>query len=369
MATTEESLQFLEEAKAAAEDIQDMKAESDDKAVQLKRLQKNLESEQKVVNDTITETVKKRRAETIKPFDSQLSDLQGQLKKEQSKREKARNVGVKTRIERETAQLTSESREITNRIKMISSRNGVPRYCSSSLFQIMAAPKGLKQIIVFLVVLVLAFLVVPVGAWMIWGKQSTLWLIVAYVICILLFGGLYYLFIIRNKQMFNDELKEISLLRDERALKKDAIEKIARGIQEDKNDEVYNLSEFDIRIQELNNQISQTEQQKQSAAEQFDNFTQKEITDEIMGKNVERLEQMKNEVTNLSGDLEDLKSRLRNASMENTTRFETVLGSDFTKPVQIERLSNYIKSGQAYTIAEAKELYRAGTKLRETEPQ
>ena len=74
--------------------------------------------------------------------------------------------------------------------------------------------------------LVLAFVVLPVGAWLIWGNGSTLWLIIAYVICILLFGGLYYLFVIRNKQMHNDELKEISLLRDQRAMKKEAIDKI-----------------------------------------------------------------------------------------------------------------------------------------------
>ena len=369
MATTEESLKFLEEARAAAEDILSMKKESDDKAVQLKRLQKNLESEQKLVNDTIEETVKKRRTETIKPFDSQLSDLQGQLKKEQTKRGKARDVAMKTRIEHETAQLTSEMREIGNRIKMISSRNGVPGYCSSSLFQIMSAPKGFKQIIIFLVILVLAFVVLPVGAWLIWGNNSTLWLILAFVICILLFGGLYYLFVIRNKQMFNDEIKEIALLRDERAMKKEAIDKITKGIQADQSDEMYNLGEFDIRIAELNNQISQMEQQKKSAVEQFDNFTQKEITDEIMGKNMDRLEQMKTDINDMSGSLDELNARMRNASMENTTKYESILGTEFSKPVQIERLSAYIRNGQAYNVAEAKELYRAGTKLRETGPE
>ena len=107
MATTEESLKFLDEARSAAENVLAMKKESEDKAGQLKRLQRNLENEQKEVNDTIADTIKKRRTETIKPFETQISDLQGQLKKEQSKREKARNVGVKTRIERETAQLTA----------------------------------------------------------------------------------------------------------------------------------------------------------------------------------------------------------------------------------------------------------------------
>ena len=364
MATTEESLKFLDEARSAAENVLAMKKESEDKAGQLKRLQRNLENEQREVNDTIADTIKKRRTETIKPFETQISDLQGQLKKEQSKREKARNVGVKTRIERETAQLTAESREITNRIKMISSRNGVPGYCSSSLFQIMSAPKGLKQIVIFLVMLLLAFGVIPVGAWLLWGSKSTLWLIIAYVVCILVFGGLYYLFVIRNKQMHSDEIKEISLLRDERAIKKDAIDRIAKGIQNDQSDEMYNLAEFDIRINELNGQISQLEQQKKAAAEQFDNITQQEITDEIMGKNVDRLEQMKTEINGMSAGLEDLNTRIRNAGVENTTKYESVLGSEFSKPAQIERLSAYIRNGQAYNINEAKELYRAGAKLR-----
>ena len=369
MATTEESLKFLDEARSAAENVLAMKKESEDKAGQLKRLQRNLENEQREVNDTIADTIKKRRTETIKPFETQISDLQGQLKKEQSKREKARNVGVKTRIERETAQLTAESREITNRIKMISSRNGVPGYCSSSLFQIMSAPKGLKQIVIFLVMLLLAFGVIPVGAWLLWGSKSTLWLIVAYVVCILVFGGLYYLFVIRNKQMHSDEIKEISLLRDERAIKKEAIDRIAKGIQNDQNDAVYNLGEFDARIAELEEQIGTLEQQKKAAAEQFDTVTQKEISDEILGRNAERLEQMKNEIDAASGGLETLNARLRNAGVENTTRYESVLGTEFSKPVQIERLGGYIRSGQANTIEEAKELYRAGAKLQVTEPQ
>ena len=372
MATTEESLKFLEEARLAAEGIQSMKTESEDKAAQLKRLQKNLESEQRVVSDTIAETVKKRRAEAVKPFDSQISDLQGQLKKEQSKREKARNVGMKTRIEHETAQLTAESRELTNRIKMISSRNGVPGYCSTSLFQIMSAPKGLKEIGIFLAVLIIAFVVIPVGSWLIFwnkGENRILWLVLAYVVCILVFGGLYYLLVIRNKQMHHDELKEIALLREQRSVKKDAIDRITKGIQADQNDDMYNLAEFDIRIGELNNSIGQAEQKKKAAIDQFDNFTQKEITDEIMGKNVDRLDQMKRDIEDLSGSLEALNTRLRDAGMDNTTKYESVLGSDFTKPVQIERLSAYIRNGQAYTLAEAKELYRAGAKLRNTDAE
>ncbi len=369
MATREENLQFLEAAKSAVEEIQAMKAESEEQAVRLKRMQKDLDSETRVVNDTITETIKKRRAELIKPFDSQIGDLQSSMRKEQSKREKARSVGMKTRIEHETAHLTAESKELNNRIKMISSRNGVPGYCNTSLFSIMSSPKGIKEILIFVGILMLLFAVIPIGSWMIWGNKSTLWLIIAYIVCIAVFGGLYYLLVLRLKISHSEELKEIALLRDQRALKKDAIDRITKGIQNDQNDAVYNLGEFDARIAELEEQIGTLEQQKKAAAEQFDTVTQKEISDEILGRNAERLEQMKNEIDAASGGLEALNARLRNAGVENTTRYESVLGTEFSKPVQIERLGGYIRSGQANTIEEAKELYRAGAKLQVTEPQ
>lgn len=369
MATREESLLFLEEARAAVEHIQAMKAESEERTVQLKRMQKNLDSETRVVNDTIAETVKKRRAELVKPFDSQIADLQSSMRKEQTKREKARNVGMRTRIEHETAQLNAESRELNNRIKMISSRNGVPGYCNSSVFSLLSSPKGLKEILIFVGILLVLFALIPIGAWKLWGNDKTLWLIIAYIICIVLFGGLYYLLVLRLKISHGDELKEISLLRDERALKKDAINRITKGIQSDQNDSLYNLGEFDLRISELENQISGLEQQKKAELERFDSFTQKEISDEILDRNTERLENLKAEINEASVGLEELNTRLRNAGVDNSTRYEPVLGGEFAKPVQIDRLSSYIRNGQANSIEEAKELYRSGAKLRVTEPE
>ena len=80
MATKEESLKFLDDARTAVENLQAMKLESEEKTIQLRRMKKNLESEQKTVNETIEETIKKRRAEVAKPFDNQISDLQSQQK-------------------------------------------------------------------------------------------------------------------------------------------------------------------------------------------------------------------------------------------------------------------------------------------------
>ena len=362
MATKEESLQFLEEAQGMLSNMNDLKAESEEKDAQLKRKQKELEKEQKNMDDAIENAIKKRRAEALKPFEKEADDLKSQLKKEQSKREKAKEVGVKARIQHETSQLVQESQELSTKAKIVTSQAGLPGYVNSGFFQTMAGPKGGKEILTWVIVLAVMFAAIPLIVFLASGK-SIIALVVVYIICAAAFIGLYYLIIIRTKSKNKEKVKEVRLIRDQRALKLDEIKRMTRDIRNDKNESMYNLGEFDQRIMEIERQLQQNEGALAAATEHFDNVTKAEITNQVTNERTPQIDAIRGEIFSLGNALEDVKARLNAALGESQEKYESVVGKDLMKTEKIRKLGEYLKSGQASSISEAMRLLDEGVKV------
>ena len=89
---------FLREAKTAVLELRDMQQQEQQLLKRLKQDQKQLETDKKAVEERISQTTKKRLGEITASYDKELSKGQDQLKKVRSKREKAKNQGVKHRI-------------------------------------------------------------------------------------------------------------------------------------------------------------------------------------------------------------------------------------------------------------------------------
>ena len=96
---------FLREAKTAVLELRDMQQQEQQLLKRLKQDQKQLETDKKAVEDRISQTTKKRLGEITASYDKELGKGQDQLKKVRSKREKAKNQGVKERIIDETSDL------------------------------------------------------------------------------------------------------------------------------------------------------------------------------------------------------------------------------------------------------------------------
>ena len=80
---------FLREAKSAVMELAELERQEERLSRKLKQDQKSLESEKKLLEDTINQTTKKRLGEIVSSYDKELNKGQEQLKKIISKREKA----------------------------------------------------------------------------------------------------------------------------------------------------------------------------------------------------------------------------------------------------------------------------------------
>lgn len=127
--TGEQCLEFLEKAREAVSELSVAEDSERQMEQDCQRLERELEAEQKQMADAVQATVKKRRQEISASYDSEINKAQDLLKKARTKREKAKNQGVKERIADETAELHAYNKELRDRMKSSFRRGHVPGFC------------------------------------------------------------------------------------------------------------------------------------------------------------------------------------------------------------------------------------------------
>ena len=361
MAALDENITFLQEAKEAQDALTKLKAAAEEQELSARKLEKSLASEQKAVADSIELTVKKRRNELEKGFNDEIGKTASQLKTVQDKRSKAKDAEVKARIANETADTKDRGKQLKAQVKQLFKANGVPAYCNSTLFYALSSPRSFAEILLMIVVFLICFAAIPIGLYVLFGQGRTLWLIVIYLADIIVFALLYILLVNRVKIKSNDVLTYGHELRRQIKANAKQVDAITKGIRKDKNEDMYDLAEFDAEIGRLTAEKSAIEQQKKQALEEFDSVGRNQIADEINASNRERLEQLETETRTAVSRAAELQTSLKSQTLEITQRFEPMIGKDFMQSDKLEAISRYIESGQAGNINDAQELYRLGT--------
>ena len=246
---------FLREAKTAVLELRDMQQQEQQLLKRLKQDQKQLETDKKAVEDRISQTTKKRLGEITASYDKELSKGQDQLKKVRSKREKAKNQGVKERIIDETSDLRDDNRRIRLQIKTIFQQNHVPGICDTNLYYTLYFPRHFGEILKLFAAIVLVFLLLPYGIYWVLKKPDVIYLVGIYFAFILVFGGAYVLWGNKTRDRYGKVLKEGRLLRDEIHANTRKIKVITRNIRRDRNETIYDLQKYD-------DEIAQIEQEK-----------------------------------------------------------------------------------------------------------
>ena len=103
---------FLEDAKQAVTELSEFSSRENALRQEEQRLERTLEAEKKAVSDSVNATVKKRREEIVRSYDSEIGKLQEKLRKTRTRRERAKNQGIKDRIKEETQELHEHNREL-----------------------------------------------------------------------------------------------------------------------------------------------------------------------------------------------------------------------------------------------------------------
>ena len=116
---------FFASAGQAVQELEALNTEVEQLEADEKKLESSLKGKQRSVTETISQTVKQRKEEITKSYDAELGKAQERLKKVKAKREKAKNQGVKERIEEDTRGLVRENKELADQMKTLFKANHV----------------------------------------------------------------------------------------------------------------------------------------------------------------------------------------------------------------------------------------------------
>lgn len=344
---------FFDAAKQAVQELDELKQKEKMLQNLEKQLEGSLKTKQKQIAETIALTVKKRSDEIAKSYDAEIAKTQDLLKKVRGKREKAKNQGEKERIADETQGLTHENEELKERMKTIFRANHVPGYCAGTLYYALYFTKGLKETLLLFGMVLLCFLLIPCGVYLALPQKKTLYLIIIYLVDILVFGGLYVKIGNSTKMKHMDGLKEGRAIKNQIAVNKKQMKKIAKSIRKDKNEAVYNLEKYDDEIAQLEQDKLQAECQKKDALNTFETVTKTIISDEIMENHKEELDQMESDLAKTVADLKETQSASRAKALYITDHFEIYAGKEYMTLEKLEELEEIIASGKAANLSDA----------------
>lgn len=349
---------FLNGAKKAVRDLNDLKQREEQLRQQEIRLEKDVEAEEKAVQDAISLTVKKRREEVNGSYDAEMNKLQEKLKKVKGKREKARNQEMQGRIREETQELHEANRGLSVQMKTLFKKDRVPGFCNSTVYYALYFPKGIREFFTFLFMFLLCFWAVPCGAYLLIPERRPLYLAGIYILSILVFGGIYIAVGNKTRGKHLEALREGRRIRNQIQANRKKIRLITNTIKKDKNETVYDLEKFDDEISRLNQELEDVAVQKKEALTAFENVTKTIIIDEITGNSKEKIERIKNDCEQTSKELVEVEKAVKEKKIYITDTYESYIGREFLDEDRLEELRKIIEDKKAGNISEAIEIYK-----------
>ncbi len=356
--TTEECLAFLNEAKDALDELSLLRDQEARLEQEEKKLEKTLSSEKKLVLDTIQQTIKNRRTEIDSSYETELGKVQEKLKKERNKREKAKNQCMKDRIAEETSELHEHNRELQSQLKTLFKGSGAPLICRNRFYYSLFMPHFGKEYLTLFGCILLVFLALPFGVYMLIPERKSLYLALIYVVDILVFAGAYILISNKTKMPHLETLKKGRAILDQIYSNNKKIRAITATIQKDRNESQYNLEKYDDEISQLHQELDTVADQKKDALNTFENVTKTILTDEIEHNHKDRLDQLEAEYQQTVAQLKETRQQVKTRTLYVTNHYATYLGKEFLDPVKIVDLSALIRDGKAKNVSEAISLYQ-----------
>ncbi len=168
---------FFASAGQAVQELEALNTEVEQLEADEKKLESSLKGKQRSVTETISQTVKQRKEEITKSYDAELGKAQERLKKVKAKREKAKNQGVKERIEEDTRGLVRENKELADQMKTLFKANHVPGFCRGNYYYALYFTRTFKDFLTLLVTILICFLAIPCGVYFLIPERRTMYLV------------------------------------------------------------------------------------------------------------------------------------------------------------------------------------------------
>lgn len=325
--------------------------------VEVKEIQKNIDTAEKALKDEIDTTLKSRRDAVSAGFDKSIESDQEKLKKILAEREKAKTKGVKERINVETSSLREDNAGLSEEIKQAFRQQKIPAFCRGRWFASLYMTSGIKDVMVVFITLLFIFAVIPMLVCY-FVKDINPFIVCAIYMVLILIS---YIF---NKIMYDvikmphlETLKAYKETKEKISANKIKIKKIQRSIRKDKNEDMYGLDRYDSNIKQLRADIEQIEGKKAMALQEFDSAVKPNIIAQIDGKDRARIEAMKNDYKVKNKVVLDMENLVKEQRIYISANYDAYLGSEFTTTDKLEALSELMNTGAAATIGQAISMY------------
>jgi hypothetical protein len=349
---------FLKEAKEKLIFLEEIKVKREQYEAAADRAEKNLEQQEKSLNDEINSVLRARKEDVTKSYEEQLSIAQTKLKKAKSRRDKAKTRGMEERFKEETADIREKNRKLNTEIKTMFKKNKIPQFCNTKFYYSLYFTKWPTEILILILTLLVCFLVVPLGIYYCIPQRETFHLVAVFCITAVFVFALYILINNRTKVAHRDVLKEARKIRDSIRANNRKIHAIKNSIKKDKSEGLYNLESFNEEIKGYEEEINDIGEKMQDALQVFEKSTKHVIIEELKKESEEKIENLKADLKEDRKKIRKIQEEIRDVSIELTSKYEVYLGREFMQTEKLDRLIEMIEEGRAVNVSEAIRLYK-----------
>jgi len=352
------NVEYLKEVLDGLQDLKKEKERCNSLTAQLKELERNITGEEKAIKNETENTVKKRREEITASFDKEIREDQNRLRKIKADREKAKTKGIAGRIEEETAQVREENKQFSLQIKSVIKEAKLPWICSQSWYYLLFYPKRAEWMVLLLLLIVWLYFA-PYGICLLLKLQSLRVITgVSFVFAFIFFAV--YLFIL-NQTKGNKwaAVRQVRAIRDKATANRKKERAIRNAIHKDRDEQPYHLEDFDKKIKELEEEIHNTDSEKQKALAVFEETTKKLLTEEIESRSREKLNNLKQSQQKMAADLREAEQSVKNKNQYITANYEALLGKEYVTEQAVLEMISLMENKNLSTVGEALDLYKA----------
>ena len=338
------------------------------------KMHKAIAQEEKSIHDEINTTIKKRKAEIEDTYDAQLDAGRKKLKKAQEQKNKEKSERVGQRVDEETADVKENSRQLKTEMRTLFKKNHVPAFCQTGFYYALFMPKGIKEILMLLLMIVIGLAGIPFGIYELFARviltdkpivQASYFMALVIALSLIVVLGIYFLIFNLTKVRHRDTIAEGRKIRNQMLANDKNIRAIKNAINKDKDESQYGLDAYDQKIQESQNEMDAIAEEKQAALTEFEQQTRNTIIDEINGRRQAKLDDMRQQAAAVEEECYDVESKIKEAALAITNKYAKYLGKNICKEETLSDIINIMQTEQIDTISEGIAIYKGEAPHRE----
>lgn len=352
---------FFTGAKNALLELSTLSTEEERLTLEEARISKEIGAGDKEINGRIEATLARRLSEITSTYDKELKKADSAKKAAQAKREKAKTRKKDERIEDETKELKNHIAGVRAEINDLMKKNGIPKFCNTNMYYTFYFPHKFMDFIKLLFAVAIILLAIPMAVYKLIPMHRPIYLPFIYLAIVLVFGGIYIIIGNITKARNREKLIKIRKMRDNIENDYKRIGLIKKDIDNDANEDRYDLTQFDRAIEDVDGKIDEMNAKRAAAVNEFENNTRKIITDEIMENAKQARQKLKSELELTKRSLESIAARRSEINLYISDNYEVYLGDEFLQVDKIDALEKIIAKGQASNISEAIDLFHSQT--------